>query len=59
MLTDIRLTKSPFFPNMILGTDITHAKAIERTGIRDQVKRPDRARSQMRQTIMPTRRVTE
>ena len=40
-LNDIKLTTIPFWPSMILGKEITHAKTMELTGISDHVKWPD------------------
>lgn len=58
-LRDIKLTMIPFFPSMILGKDMTHAKTMELTGISDHVKLPDIAILQIRHTIIPIKSVTE
>lgn len=44
---------------MMPGKEITHAKTIELTGIKDHVKLPDIAISHIRHTIIPTKSVTE
>ena len=59
MLNDIKLSMMPLFPSMIPGKVITHAKAMELTGIGDHVKLPDIAMLQIRHTIIPTKSVTE
>ena len=55
----MKLTMIPFFPSMILGKAMTHAKTMELTGISDHVKLPDIATLQIRHTIIPVKSVPE
>ncbi|MCI8727482.1 MAG: hypothetical protein HFG66_15480 [Hungatella sp.] len=58
-LNDRRLAIIPFFPRIIPGKNMTHAKMMELTGMGDHVNLPDIAISQIRHTTIPVKRVTE
>lgn len=55
----MKLTIIPFFPNIMPGKNMIHAKAMETTGIGDHVKLPDIAILQIRHAIIPIRSVAE
>lgn len=59
ILIDINPPRNPFLPNIITGNDTTQANIIELIGIRDHVKLPDIAISQMAHTINPINSVVE
>lgn len=59
MLNEIKLLTIPFFPNIMLGKDISHTKIIDIIGISDHDRLPDTAISQMVHTSIPIKRITE
>ena len=59
ILIDIKLPRIPFFPKIIIGNDTTQVNIIELIGIRDHVKLPDIAISQIAHTINHIKRVAE
>ena len=59
ILNDSKLTRIPFFPNMIPGKDMIHAKIMELIGISAHVSLPEIARLQIRHTIIPVKSITE
>lgn len=58
-LNEIMLPAMPRRPNIITGNEITHAKVMALIGISDHVSLPERAISQITQTIIPTIKVKE
>lgn len=58
-LREVRLMAMPFFPRIIPGKVTTHAKAIELSGISDQVRTPEIARSHIRHTAIPIKSAVE